>query len=611
MKCNLILKIPFNMKLFFDIETNGLTDWIHHSDLETVHCMVVIDEDDNVFRYQNDTMDKGLEQLKNADEIIGHNSINFDYMALYKLYAFVHPRILDTMIMSRCIYPDISTNDAQAGRDRSIMGSHSLKAWGFRLGDHKGTFGQSTDWSQWSQEMEDYCVQDVKLTKKLYEHLMSKEPSKQMLELEHDFAKQMKLQERNGFPFDMEKSRKLDQHLGMKRADLREKLEATFEPNVITMKSRWYENSNGDKFPTKKAMLESGYKPEDIREGDFKTKTIPFNPGSRDQIAQRLLDRGWKPDAYEGKRPQINEGVLKSIGTPEADLLLEYLMVSKRLGQVSEGKQAWQDLAYHELGGYRIHGSIITNGTVSGRCSHRKPNVAQVPAVRAPYGAECRELFTAPKGKVLVGCDASGLELRCLAHYLYPWDKGAYAKEILEGDIHSANQKSAGLETRDQAKTFIYAFLYGAGDAKIGSIVGGSSKDGKKLKEQFFRRTPAIKNFLDAVGVAIQTKGSLTGLDGRILPARSAHSAPNLLLQSAGAVIMKQALVEFVNIKDKPPYEMHANVHDEVQFSCLAEHADQLGQNFVDSIKRAGNILKFNCPLDGEYKIGNNWKETH
>lgn len=599
------------MRVYFDIETNGLTDWIKHTDLETVHCMVVIDEDDNVYRYQNDTMDKGLEQLKNADEIVGHNSINFDYMALYKLYDFVHPRVIDTMIMSRCIYPDIATNDAQAGRDRSIMGSHSLKAWGMRLGDHKGDFGQSTDWSQWSQEMEDYCVQDVRLTKKLYEYLMSKKPSQQMLDLEHDFAKQMKLQERNGFPFDMEKAKKLDQELGMRRAELKEKLEATFEPNVITMKSRWYENSNGDKFPTKKAMLESGYKPEDIREGDFKTKTIPFNPGSRDQIAQRLLDRGWKPDAYDGKRPQINEGVLKAINTPEADLLLEYLMVSKRLGQLSEGKQAWQDLARLEDDHYRIHGSIITNGTVSGRCSHRKPNVAQVPAVRAPYGSECRELFTAPKGKVLVGCDASGLELRCLAHYMYPWDRGAYAKEILEGDIHSANQKSAGLETRDQAKTFIYAFLYGAGDAKIGSIVNGSSTDGKRLKKQFFARTPAIKKFLDAVGVAVETKGSLTGLDGRKLPARSAHSAPNLLLQSAGAVIMKQALVEFTKVANHSTYKMHANVHDEVQFSCDAKDADTLGSQFVQAIKDAGKTLKFNCPLDGEYKIGQNWKETH
>lgn len=301
--------------------------------------------------------------------------------------------------------------------------------------------------------------------------------------------------------------------------------------------------------------LSAGYKDGDIVKGNHKTKTIPFNPASRDQIAERLIKRGWKPQAYEGKRPAINEGVLKSIDTPEASLLLEYLLVSKRLGQLAEGQQAWLKL---EKGG-RIHGSVLTNGTVSGRCSHRNPNVAQVPAVRAPYGSECRELFKAPEGKVLVGCDASGLELRALAGYLFPYDNGAYAKEILTGDIHTANQKAAGLQTRDQAKTFIYAFLYGAGDAKIGEIVGGSSKEGKRLKASFMSKTPAIKRLTNAVAEAVSTRGTLRGLDGRPLPCRSAHSALNLLLQSAGAVIMKQALIEFIDMATKP-YEMHANV---------------------------------------------------
>jgi DNA polymerase I-like protein with 3'-5' exonuclease and polymerase domains len=233
-----------------------------------------------------------------------------------------------------------------------------------------------------------------------------------------------------------------------------------------------------------------------------------------------------------------------------------------------------------------------------------------VPSVRSPYGGECRELFTAPEGKVLVGCDASGLELRCLAHYLFPWDDGKYAKTILEGDIHTANQKAAGLDTRDQAKTFIYATLYGAGDAKIGSIVGGSSKDGKRLKANFKKNLPAYSHLVKAVEAKVTSVGSLNGLDGRKLPCRSAHSALNLLLQSAGAVIMKQALVNFVG-KAKKDYELHANVHDEVQFSCEAEEADTLGNEFVSAIRQAGDDLNFNCPLDGEYQVGNNWKETH
>ena len=592
--------------LFFDIETNGLSDWTRHSDLHDLHCMVVIDEDDNVFRYRADTIEEGLKHLNRADTIIGHNAINFDYPALRKLFGFYHTNVCDTIVMTRCMYPDIKVEDLRAGRDRSIIGFHSLKAWGKRIGVAKDDFGDTTDWSQWSQEMEDYCVQDVVVTKSLYDYLMAKEPSQQMLDLEHKFARAMRSQEWNGFPFDVDKAEDLAQLLIVRRVELKTELEEIFEPTILQMKSQLWDTPDGKEWSTKKMALSAGYKDEDIVKGKHKTKTIPFNPASRDQIAERLIKRGWKPQAYEGKRPAINEGVLKSIGTPEASLLLEYLLVSKRLGQLAEGKQAWLKLEK----GARIHGSVMTNGTVSGRCSHRNPNVAQVPAVRAPYGSECRELFKAPEGKVLVGCDASGLELRALAGYLFPYDNGAYAKEILTGDIHTANQKAAGLQTRDQAKTFIYAFLYGAGDAKIGEIVEGSSKEGKRLKESFMSKTPAIKRLTTAVAEAVSTRGTLRGLDGRPLPCRSSHSALNLLLQSAGAVIMKQALIEFIDIATKP-YEMHANVHDEVQFSCLKEHADELGGQFVSAIAKAGKVLKFKCPLDGEYKIGNNWKETH
>jgi len=258
----------------------------------------------------------------------------------------------------------------------------------------------------------------------------------------------------------------------------------------------------------------------------------------------------------------------------------------------------------------RIHGRVNTNGAVSGRCTHNRPNMAQVPASRAPYGKECRELFTAPKGKVLVGADASGLELRCLAHYLWRWDNGAYAKKILEGDIHTENQQAAGLETRDQAKTFIYAFLYGAGDGKIGEIVRGTNRDGRRLKDSFFERMPAIKRLVLAVEKSVKNHNLLKGLDGRWLPCRSAHSALNLLLQSAGAVIMKQALICFAEDAQQP-YELHGNIHDEVQFSCDMEHADELGSLFCSSLDKAGEMLGFRCQLDGEYKIGNNWSETH
>lgn len=593
---------------YFDIETNGITDWATLSDLEKFHCLVVIDQQ-GTHRYQEANIKEGLERLSSASTIIGHNAIGFDAVALWKLYGFRHPSVQDTAIMGRLLFPDVRNDDFKREEfPKELIGSHSLKAWGKRIGKFKSDHGETEDWSTWSKEMEDYCVTDVEVTKELHDFFLRKglRNLKQANDLEHDFAKAIRIQEMNGFPFDVKAAEELTCTLMARRAELDVELREVFPPTIETTKSSWWVAPDGTKARTKKALVEKGHKAKEIVKGDPVTKEIPFNPNSRDQIAERLMANGWKPKAYEGKRPAINEGVLKEIGTPQSEKLLEALLVGKRLGQIAEGKQAWLKL---ERNG-RIHGSVNTNGAVSGRCTHRNPNVAQVPSVRAPYGNECRSCFTAPKGKVLVGADASGLELRCLAHYLALFGDKEYAKTILEGDIHTANQKAAGLPTRDDAKTFIYAFLYGAGDAKIGSIVGGNARQGKKLKEEFMRKTPSIKKLYDAVANAIETKGMLRGLDGRPLPCRSPHSAVNLLLQSAGAVVMKQALVEFVKAV-KLPYEMHGNIHDEVQFSCAPEHAEELGQSFCNALTKAGQVLKFNCRIDGEYKVGNNWKDTH
>jgi DNA polymerase I-like protein with 3'-5' exonuclease and polymerase domains len=601
-----------NSIAFFDIETNAIEDWTKLSDLETVHCIAIHDSTGTI-AFSGESVLTGVERLKKYDAIVGHNSIGFDYPALYKMYGFQHPMVLDTAVMARCLYPDIKTSDYERhysdpenGFPRALLGSHSLKAWGIRIGVYKDAHGDTEDWTTCTPEMIEYCKQDTYVTYRLYAHFLKKKPDVRMLTLEHKFAKLMRVQEWNGFPFDVKAAEKLTSDLMVRRAELGDDLAKSFGPSVETLKSFWWVAPDGTTSKTKKALVEAGWKPNEIEKGPNRTKEIPFNPNSRDQICERLMSEGWKPAAYDGKRPRIDEAVLKEIGTPNALKLLEYLLVSKRLGQVAEGNQAWLKL-YNDG---RIHGRVNTNGAISGRCTHSQPNVAQVPAGRAPYGKECRSCFTAPEGKVLVGADASGLELRCLAHYLHRWDSGAYAKEILTGDIHSANQKAAGLETRDQAKTFIYAFLYGAGDAKIGSIVGGSSKHGKKLKQSFMSKTPAIRHLSEAVANKVQQTNKLIGLDGRGLPCRSAHSALNLLLQSAGAVVMKQALVEFSEMATRP-YELHGNIHDEVQFSCDQADADALGSCFVEALAKAGKTLGFKCPLDGEYSVGTNWSETH
>jgi len=606
--------------LWFDIETTAIDHWPTLKGLTEVHCLCVYDgKTMRSFNSLKGDINDGISYLNTADFAVGHNAIGFDSPALTKMYRPLECVVLDTMVMARVLFPDLKNDDYKNQEfPRQLVGSHSLKAWGKRIGEEKDLHGETEDWSQFSEEMQEYCAQDVLVTHKLFLHLASQNGSKQMMWLEHNFARIIRKQEANGWPFDERTANRLTEELMVRRAELKDELQEMFPATTETMKqaSGWTVTEDGVEYSAKtkgelKTVLkDAGLKQvivnRAVRSGN-KTKTIPFNPNSRDQICERLVQMGWEPSAYDGKRPKIDEGVLKGIGTPEALMLLEYLLLTKRLGQIAEGKNAWLKLVTPEG---RIHGELNTNGAVSGRCTHRNPNVSQVPANRAPYGEECRSCFVAPEGKVLVGADASGLELRCLAHYLVKHDKGAYAREILEGDIHSTNQKAAGLETRDQAKTFIYALLYGAGDTKIGEIVGKGRKEGKALKARFFQKMPAVKTLINDIEMTLDTKPYLTGLDGRKLPCRSAHSALNLLLQSAGAVLMKQALVTFSEDATLP-FELHGNIHDEVQFSCDPDNADALGACFVESLAKAGRTLGFGMPVDGEYKVGTNWKETH
>ena len=605
--------------LFFDIETTAIDHWPTLDGLTEIHCLCVYDgKTMRSFNSQKGDINAGISYLNTADYVVGHNAVGFDSPALSKMFRPLEATVLDTMVMARALFPDLKNEDYRnADFPRRLVGSHSLKAWGKRIGEEKDTHGETEDWAQWTPAMEEYCAQDVMVTYRLFEYLKSQQGSQQMMWLEHNFARIIRKQEANGWPFCVDSANALTESLMVRRAELKDDLQEMFPASVEEMKSAagWsvvhegVEYSAATKKDLKEALKEAGVKQvvanRAVKVGN-KTKIVPFNPNSRDQICERLMKMGWEPSAYDGKRPKIDEDVLRGIGTPAALMLVEYLLLTKRLGQIAEGNNAWLKLVRDG----RIHGELNTNGAVSGRCTHRNPNVAQVPANRALYGVECRSCFTAPPGKALVGADASGLELRCLAHYLHKYDEGKYAREILEGDIHTANQNAAGLETRDQAKTFIYALLYGAGDTKIGEIIGAGRQEGRLIKRRFFTKMPSIRLLLNDIELALEKAPYLTGLDGRKLPCRSAHSALNLLLQSAGAVVMKQALVTFCE-DAAVPFELHGNIHDEVQFSCAFEHADFLGELFVKSLAKAGRILKFNMSIEGEYKVGEHWAETH
>ena len=599
--------------LIFDIETNGLLDTC-----TKIHSLCIIDADTHKEYPCSDhpgyiSINDGLKMLSEADCIIGHNIIKFDIPAI----KLIHPewetkaKIRDTLVCTRLIWPDISDSDYTRVRAKKefparLIGRHSLEAWGYRIREHKGTFCKETDWKDWSKEMQDYCMQDVIVTLDLWNHIKAQKYSEIAIDLEHDFQQILWTQEQNGFPFDKDRAVKLYSELSARREVLSQELLKLFPPKIV----------RSEFVPKRDNKAKGWVKGVTV----IKETEVPFNPASRQQIAERLIENGWKPDGYtDTGRPIVDETALTTIHTPATDALCEYLMLQKRIGQLAEGNNAWLKLEQDGI----IHGQVITNGAVTGRCTHSNPNMAQIPAVHSPYGKECRSLFGPPKGWVQIGCDASGLELRCLAHYMSPYDGGAYAHIILTGDIHTENQKAAGLETRDQAKRFIYALNYGAGDVKLGSVVKPQASEdeqraiGKALKTKFFKKLPALKQLITDVQNVAQTRGFLRGLDGRRLHIRSQHSALNTLLQSAGAVVMKKATcILWRDLNEQGLYWpddviQMAHVHDEYQLACNLDNADLVGKIGIMAISKAGDYFGFKCPLAGEYKVGLNWADCH
>jgi len=545
-------------RLAIDIETDGL-------DPTVIWCAVTKDIDTGEIKVWKSATE--LQRYVSADDLlIGHNIIKFDLPVLKKLWSLntdLNP-LRDTLIMSRLLNPVIEKG-------------HSLDAWGVRLGLKKGDFSDFDNGL--SEDMVDYCIQDVQITHALYTHLTDNLLDwGQSVDLEHEVAQIVKQKEENGFKLDVPKCMSMLSVWQQSLVDIESELQEIFKP-IVTER---YSDKTGRR---------------------LKDKVEVFNPGSRKQIAERLMGLGWKPKKFTEKGAVIvDEKVLQTIKRPEATSLLRFLLLQKRVAQV----KSWVENV--DEGG-RVHCQVRTNGAVTGRMTHSNPNLAQVPRVGTEYGEECRSMWTVEDGNVLLGADASGLELRMLAHYM---GDPTYTKEILEGDIHTKNMEAAGLTQRDQAKTFIYAFLYGAGPAKIGAIVGGGEREGKKLIDSFLANTPALQKLKDKVS-RLAEKEWLPGLDGRRLIVRSQHSALNTLLQGAGAIVMKQALIilhrKLVNGKINARFV--ANVHDEWQIETTEKDAEMVGFLAVQAIRQAGIRLKLRCPLDGEFKVGANWAATH
>ncbi len=579
----------------FDLETNGLLDEVH-----TIHCLVYYDlEQKQLHSFDYDGVVDGLIQLGEYDTLVGHNIIGYDIPVIRKLYPDVRltDNVVDTLILSKLAYYNMHSIDEQKDIPSNLKGRHSLESWGYRLNDNKGDFGkQEGAWDNYTPEMLEYCEQDVKLSVKLYRKLRKKDwlPA-EALRIEQEFAKIMVEQTITGWEFDVEKAQRLHVELMQDKEVIEKELYETFKPKYIY---------KGEKHYARVPFNRLGVAHWHNSAVDY----TPFNPASRQHIALWLGDLyGWKPKMSEKGNPIVDSAVLSKLKYPEAHLLVKFFDINKLIGMVAEGNNAWLKLVGNDD---RIHGQLDTVGAVTGRCTHRKPNVAQTPSGRAFKGKECRELFIAKKGYSIVGVDASGLELRMLAHYMAKWDKGAYGKQVLEGDIHTVNQNAAGLDTRDQAKTFIYAFLYGAGDGKIGSIVGGKAKEGKALKAKFFETLPALEKLITSVTKSA-AKGYINGLTGRRLYIRSPHAALNTLLQSAGAYVMKYYTVALYNNLKEYDATMVGNIHDEVQLEVLDSQVDEVKKIAEASFAEVTALLGFRIKLEGEAQNGQTWYDTH
>lgn len=666
------------MRLLFDCETNGLLD---KPDLRIL-CAAALDLDSGEEWAFADTELAGLfELVGRADELVGHNIARFDVPLLDRFAPAGWrrtDRLFDTLLVSRQMFPDIVTMTAKqrnaAGRTEaereaaiparylSPRGGHSLAAWGYRLGFHKGELLDVDGvQSAFSQPLLDYCVRDVQLNAKLFHRLRERgalpgqpAPEYEAMVIESRVGWLAGELERNGVRFDVKAAGELYAKLAARRDELGKRLAEWFPS--------WYAPTTDNEMSAEE-WARSQTEAIEVRPGDAwvtvprrtykvkyphnlagreagcaftKVEFREFNPASDAHVANRLRKLyGWKPSVWtESGLPKMDEAVLAGLEYPPVPTLIEYKTIEKRLGQLGDGKQAL--LKKVKPSGLIYH-SINISGARTSRASHSNPNLAQVPRVGSAYGAECRALFgpTRP-GWVMIGADASGIELRMLAHRLAKWDGGAFAKTLLEGDVHAEWMRLTGAFTRDGQKTLTYAFLYGAGDAKLGRIrlddwrlafANGITKQkpppasterelGADVRTSLIRKVVGLEPLLEGLRLRFKQKW-LRGLDGRLIAMEAEHGALNDLLQSDAAILMKHALVRSRELLTARGFQLGVDfafmlwIHDELQAEARPEDADAVGAALVEAIALAGQKLGVRCPLAGQYKVGSNWKETH
>lgn len=685
---------PTRERLIFDIETNGFLDA-----LTVIHCIAIgCIRTGKIDLYGPDRIVEALARLMAAEYIAGHNIIEYDIPAIRKLYPTfkLTGRITDTLIVGKVVWPHLKALDFERSRNdptfpKNMIGRHGLESWGHRFKQHKGDYAKLMKergldpWAAYTPEMGEYCVQDVVVNLRLWREMFKKNPSGRAVRTEQALFEIIRKQERRGIRLDLPRAYALHATLTARRQVLHDLLTVSFPPwwvaeepaqhlrnrrvGLAQFGKRWETKlgKNGKALKAKEVF--NVYKTEVEGEYFQKIELIHFNPGSRDQVADRLkILFGWEATEFtDTGKPKVDDETLKSLThIPECALLAEYYMVEKRLSQLAEGKEGWLK-KINELG--KIHGRMDTIGTQTSRATHFSPNLGQVPSLTnadgiVPYGKECRQLFIPDPGYVLLGVDCSGLELRCLGHYMAPFDGGVYADIVVNGDIHWENAMALGLvpkgtkrdkhnkrheDARAVAKRFIYAFLYGGGPELIGGIAGVTDEEihtlsrnktianqlikkgrhpdrrviatiakGKQLIATFLKSLPALADLKKWITAEMaKNDKSVPGLDGRLIPSRSEHSTLNFLLQSAGAIICKQWIVQFHEdlvaagyVEDRD-FAQLLWVHDEVQLQVKAELAEDIKRRIIAAIPKVGAYYDFRVPLTGDGAVGMSWAETH
>lgn len=609
------------MKYVFDIETNGLFPdkiWcLVLQDTQTGEVLSYSDYDDEL-----PNVSQGLDVMSNAKVLAGHNIIAFDLPVLKNLLGWVPAegtRIWDTFLMSQlCKY--------QRGH------LHGLKGWGdffeYPKGDHE-------DWTCYSKEMLTYCIRDVELNTKVYDRV-SKEASALMkqnpmflkaLELEHEFAMVNTEITQKGWVFDMDKAEGLYDHIIERMEEIEEEINPQLgkvcvmrgnkEVDQIMKKDGSYLKKVVDWF-----KLEADCKASDgpVAGPYTRIELVDVDIGQMAEVKKFLMDKGWKPDDWTVKKingkwirqsPKLTDTSLKPLGRI-GELISDYYMLRNRLATVEGWIEEVKDPEKFNDG--RLHGSMFTIGTPSFRCRHRV--IVNIPGVYAPYGKELRSLLTCEPGRKVIGADSAGNQFRGLCHYI---NDDNFTNEVINGDVHQRNADILGI-SRPQAKTFIYAYLFGAGHAKLGEAVSGkkSAKVGKDADDKFKATLPGLKVLKDTLEEEFRHsqmrtgQGFIMGADGRRVMVGSEHQTLNYLLQTLEGITCKAALVYAYKKIKEAGLDAYPTLfyHDEVVFVAKESDAEAVKDICVEAFREAPKAVGVMC-MDGDGEIGDSYADVH